>query len=320
MKLPNECLNNKAQRVFHGGIYSWQPHKSSAARTLWKYQNILPYFVVILGTATGMAVSGFVPPDGLDCRHIGEILILLAWLLSARIDVWLIRLWPLEKQNQSKLFWTTGVKDLLVTIVTMGLVIICQLGVFNRCACYTLWGKTGLALPEMPDTAATLFDRINTLYPAITFTSISIESIVIPLIICFRYMDALRTFVQRDDRKSNAKWLWNLSKTCQSWKVTLQTNFTRKSQGSRTNTVMVEAGLRDLSEMQPLAQTWSEEPQDIATEGGTVGAVPVANEQSESRDSISQTSGVNSPSGSGVSMPSQPESRRRKTEKSRVTI
>ena len=317
MKIPNECLNNNAQRVFHGGIYSWQPHKSCTTRTSWNFQNILPYFVVILGTATGMAVSGFVPPDGLDCRHIGEIVILLGWLLSAQVDVWLIRLWPLEEENQSKLFWTTGVKDLLVTIVTMGLVITCQLGVFNRCACYTLWGKTGLALPQMPDTAATLFHRINTLYPAITFTSISIESIVIPLIICFRYMDALRTFVQRDDRESNAKWLWNLLKTCQSFKVTLQTKFTRKSQKSKTSTVIVEAGLPDSSEM---PQTWSEEPQDMATEDGNVAGMPVANEQSESEDSISQTSGMNSSSGSGTSVPSRPEPRRRNTEKSRVTI
>ena len=323
--LPNACFANKAQRVFHGGIYSWQPHKSCATRTFWNCLNILPYLVVILGTATGMAVSGLVPPDGWDCRHVGEILIFFAWLLSARIDVLLIRSWPLEKDNQTKLFWITGVKDLLVTIATMGGVITTQLGVFNRCVCYTRWGKTGLALPEMPDTAATLFYRINTVYPAITFTTIGIELIVIPLFICFRYKYALRTFVQRDDRGSNAKWVWKLLKTYQSLKLSLQTKLSRTSfgfaHGSRTSTILVEAGLPDSSEMQPLAHTLSEEPQDIAMEDGNdVGSMPVADRQSDPGDTMSQTSGVETPSGSGTSAPSRPEQRRRNTEKSRVTI
>ena len=325
IRLPNECLVDDARRVFHGGIYSWQPQKSCATRTFWDWQSILPYFVVILGTATGMAVSALVPPDGWDCRHFGQILIFLAWLLSARIDVWLLRLWPLEKGNQTKLFWFTGVKDLLVTIATMGGVITTQLGVFNRCVCYTLWGKTGLALPEMPDTAETLFHRINTVYPAITFTSISIELIIIPLLISFRYKDALRTFVQRDDRGSNAKWLWNLLKTYQSLITTLQAKLDRRTfssaHGSRTSTVLIEAGLPDSSEMQPLAQTLSEEPQDISiAEDEKVVNMPMANEQSGSRASISQTSGVDSHSGSGVRVPARPEPRRRNTENRGVTI
>lgn len=199
VNLPNDCLDDKAKRIFHGGVYSWQPQKCHTSR-----DNLLAYLVVIVGTATGMAVSALVPPDGWDCRHNGEIFILLAWLLSAQADVFLCYLWPLTEYNQTKHFWTTGIKDLLFTIATMGGIIATQVGVFNRCSCYTLWGRTGLALPEMPDIAETLFYRVNMTYPAITFTSIGIELIVVPSFICIRYRDALRTFVQRDDRMSNA--------------------------------------------------------------------------------------------------------------------
>lgn len=166
IELPNECLDNNEKRLLNGGIYSWQPKKCTPSHERLTYHIVLPYSVVILGTMTGMIVSTLVPPDGLDCRHIGEILILIAWILSAQVDRWLNSTWHLDEKEHSKLFWTTSIKDLLVTIATMGGIITTQIGVFNRCSCYTLWGKTGLPLPEMPDVAETLFNRLNTAYPA----------------------------------------------------------------------------------------------------------------------------------------------------------
>lgn len=256
--LPNSCLDEKEKRVFHGGVYSWQPQKRRPSRISMTC-HYLSYLLVITGTVTGMSVSAFVPPDGWDCRHIGEILILFAWLLSARMDVMLNHLWP-NRDDQRKLFWTTSTKDLLITIAAMGGVVITQLGVFNRCSCYTRWGKTGLALPEMPDIAETLFHRLNTVYPAITFTSIGLELIIVPLFICFQHMDALRTFVQRDDRESNAAWLWKFLKKLRTLKIGIQGSLPRSlfrsSRAIRTDTLTVEEGTAGESEeLQPLAQT-----------------------------------------------------------------
>lgn len=209
-----------------------------------------------MGTVTGLLISAFVPPDGWDCRHIGEVLVLIAWLLSALIDVWLRYLWPLNKENQTKnskkknqdkLFWSTGLKDVLATIATTGGVVTTQLGLFNRCACYTLWGKTGLALPEMPDTAQTLFYRLNTVYPAIAFTSIGVHLVLVPLFISVRYKDALRTFVQRDDRRSNALWLWKIPKWYRTSKAAIQSTIPRNrfhlSRGNRADIMLMEEGL-----------------------------------------------------------------------------
>ena len=308
-----------------------------------------------MGTVTGMAVSALVPPDGWDCRHIGELLILLAWLLSARADVWLTLVWPLEKENQNTIFWITFVKDLAITIATMGGIITTQVGVFNRCSCWTRWGATGLALPEMPDTAHILFHRINTVYPAITFTSISIALIIIPLFISGKYKSALRTFVQRDDRKSNAIWLWHLLKRYHALKTTLRLKLRKTSvtisKGSRTNTVRVEEGHHnplDSFEMQPLTLTWSEEPMDLsspaaingAADAGVVPAAEIAplpvsskgdDEDEEVRASASASGNgtvVESSSTGSMAprsrrhemMPSRPETRRRFTEMSRTTI
>ena len=267
-----------------------------------------------MGTATGLVISALVPPDGWDCRHIGEVLVLIAWLLSALTDVWLRYLWPLNRENQDKLFWSTGLKDVLATIATTGGVVITQLGLFNRCECYTSWGKTGLALPEMPDTAQTLFHRLTTVYPAIAFTSIGIHLVIVPLFISVRYKDALRTFVQRDDRRSNALWLWKILKW---YRTAIQSTFPRNrfglSNGNRASTMLMEEGLQGNSqELQPLTPYVSA-PESAATENDHGDGISVADEQFEPTDLNSQSSAVESPSRSGVNTPSTSDPRRMNT-------
>ena len=298
VELPNDCLEDNEKRTFHGGVYSWHPQGSHLSH------NIVSHVIVILGTATGMAISALVPPDGWDCRHNGEILILFAWFLSAQIDGWLRHLWPLNEVNQNKLFWSTCLKDLVFTIATMGGIITTQVGVFNKCECYTLWGMTGLALPERPDIAQTLFYRLNTVFPGIAFTSIGIELIVVPLCIFVRYIDALRTYVQRDDRMSNAIWLWNLLKRYRALKAALKRSWSRRSfRPSRTRTGLAEEGVSgDASELQPLTRSASTDHENAAAENGHAGP-SAADGQSEPTASNSQSSGVDWPSRSGTDTP-----------------
>ena len=330
VKLPNDCLDDSQTRLFRGGVYSWQPRQHHPSRTSPTHLRAVSYLVVIIGTATGMAVSALVPPDGWDCRHIGEVLILIAWLLSAQADGPLSRLLLKEDsqkdedhqakaKKQRKLFWATAAKDLLTAIATLGGVITTQIGVFNRCSCYTLWGRTGLALPEQPSIATTLFHRITTSYPAITFTSISTELILIPFIISILHRDALRTFVQRDDRTSNAKWLWTLLKKYRLSKAKAQARisgyYVSLAKGKRTNTTIVEEGRRgDSNEMERLTQALSEEPESMAGQDSSGG---VADGEAEAN---SQSSGVESPSRSGTTVQPRPEPRRRNTDRTRVTI
>ena len=262
-----------------------------------------------MGTATGMMISALVPPDGWNCRHYGQFLILFAWLLSAQIDGWLSHLWVLDKANHTKLFWSTCFKDLLFTIATMGGIIITQVGVFNKCECYTLWGRTGLALPEMPDIAQTLFHRLNTVYPGIAFTSIGIELIVVPLSVCIKYIDALRTYVQRDDRMSNAIWLWNLLKRYRALKAALKKSCSRRCLRTRTG-LAEEGGPGVASELQPLTRTASTDQENTTAENGHVAGPSAADRQSEPTASNSQSSGVDWLSRSGLNTPSISDPRR----------
>lgn len=230
---------------------------------------LFPYPIMVLGTLTGMLVCAFVPPEGWSCRQWGEILICIAWLLSAQIDVLFKHQWGSDPRGDGTLLWMTFVKDLVFTAATMGGVVVTQIGVYNRCSCYTRWGATGLALPEQPDLAITLLDRLNTLYPAIIFTSIVIQLVLVPLYLCKRYPDAVRVYLQRDDRKSNAPWVWTVQMKCKatcgsffkSFPRSQLDRFTHRRVGTSRSTM--EQGSADQSqELQISSQSETPVPQD----------------------------------------------------------
>lgn len=233
-KLNKRLDEDEEGRKFYGGIYSWQPAKwqwershenrlSTKHKVWFAYQFLQEIIstigkfalsaclIVIVGTITAMIISGLVPPDGWGCRHIGQLITCMAWILSAGLDTSFNYVVPLKDETQTLLFYLTLTKDIFITGATVAWVIVVHVGYLHRCACYTRWGRVALALPEMPQVADKLSHRISTIYPGIAFASISLELIVIPSIIGFRYSDALRVLMQRDDGVSNVGWfriLW----------------------------------------------------------------------------------------------------------------
>ena len=237
----NKCLDKDDMRKFYGGIYSWQParwrgrscaqdsvyivsgvwlrckpkdqgehHEIISTSGKWNSSALFAYSSAIIGTITGMIISGLVPPEGPSCRHIGQLSTCMVWIVSAALDTNFDYFVPLKFQTRRRLFCLTFAKDILVTIATVGWVIVVHIGYLHRCVCYTMWGRVALALPEMPQIAKNLSQRISTTYPTVAFVSIALELIAMPLIISFRYPHALRVFIQRDDNTSNMEWLRKL--------------------------------------------------------------------------------------------------------------
>jgi hypothetical protein len=249
-KFPNwEQLPSKEDltmdlRERSGGIYSWQPKESRTAfknriakcdlerrisgpgrygncwqLIAWAINKVLaftlgsllfPIIVFACGAFGGLLISLLIPPVGVDCRHIGELLITFAWVVSAGLN----RL-PIfaaaesesdgeetRRARRNRFRFIMG-KDIVVTAATMGGIIVTQIGVFNQCACYTLWGKAGLALPETNSVKTTLAWRIDTSYPAIAFLCVGFQLVIVPSLLLNQYGSAIRVFLQRDDGKSN---------------------------------------------------------------------------------------------------------------------
>ncbi|KAL9614975.1 MAG: hypothetical protein Q9167_000617 [Letrouitia subvulpina] len=249
-ELPDLPHNEKYVRKFNGGIYSWLPAfkrlfqaesdrgnsaaaplldspshpnvapnrrrrnlspTASRAQRIWQYfrSGFLPNIILVFSVLTAILISALVPPEGWGCRNIGQVSISCVWLLSAQLDQF-TRLVPFLHNNEMALLWIIGIKDLLATLLTMGGIVITQIGIFNQCACYTKNGRTGLPLPEMPEVAKVLMRRLNTTYPAISFAAIGIQLIIIPSFVLFRCRHAVRVYLQRDEDKSNARWVWEL--------------------------------------------------------------------------------------------------------------
>jgi hypothetical protein len=226
----------EAERILNGGIYSWQPgrtwklagHNSSVEHLHRRHpQNIptkidrylllpllriwpvlhffLPLIIVLAAAVTGQIISALVPPVGWSCRSGGELWIFLTWVAS-----YLVGHFPFGPSHRGQ-FWTTFGKDLVCIGVTMGIVIDTQVGVYNRCDCYTKGGLVGLALPEMPAVKRVLETRLAGAYPAVTAGGIAFQLVLVPGLLAWRYHAAAKVFLQRDDGKSNLEW-WHRSR------------------------------------------------------------------------------------------------------------
>jgi len=152
-----------------------------------------------------MLLTSFVLPDGWSCRSTAEIAIFAVWLVSypCTLISW--------GDHHRCRFWFTFFKDLGAMASTLGLVIATQIGIFNKCSCYTRDGKAGLALPQIPMVETSLEDRLNFVYPAISMTGIAAQLLVFPGLIMVWYYEAISVFLQRDDGKSNLQWCSNIS-------------------------------------------------------------------------------------------------------------
>ncbi len=238
-----EGRQDAALRERSGGIYSWQPQQPRTAvhsqvgptdrdpthqtrgPTIWgRLSRLFVHFIrlkigsptlalVILasGIITGFVISYLVPPIGFEARTASQLVLYATWLFSAALDYI-----PYGEHHQWR-FWVTFAKDVVTTLATMGCVVITQLGIFNRCSSYTLWGKTGLNLPELTPVAGTLVHNIATLYPALAFSGVALQLLVFPGLIVVQYPHAARVFLQRDDNASNL-WIWHRMKDHFAWK------------------------------------------------------------------------------------------------------
>ena len=133
------------------------------------------------------------------------------WLLSTLVDIIFQFFVPAQDGRHKLRFWFTFYKDLVSTVGTLGGVSYAHVGVFNRCSCWTNWGKTGLMLPAMPHVKEILTWRIRQTYPAIIFSGIIFQLVCVPVFVFLQNRHAVRVFLQRDHGASSAGWLWKMT-------------------------------------------------------------------------------------------------------------
>ncbi|KAM7194459.1 hypothetical protein V8F20_007985 [Naviculisporaceae sp. PSN 640] len=206
-----------SERVANGGMYAWQPQMFSPRNIMTR----LPLFLVAsLFVTFSVLVAGWisfrVPPEGFDCRNTAQAALLGVWTVVALgLDFVFTSL--MERSDHSHKFNTRKgrwywydivfVKDFIMALAALTLIMVVQFGIFNRCDCYTLWGRAPLALPQIEAVAADLMNRIALEWPLVTFTWILVEVAMCLAIWGWWYRDAFRVYTQKDDGTSNLDWV-----------------------------------------------------------------------------------------------------------------
>ena len=279
-KLPNEYLFDgprevptTTQRQKSGGIYSWQPEdvrkdlivdiesrarkdtfrrqlRTGSNRTLgsrllrlmelapgsWRFS----FLMVVISLLAGMLISALVPPDGFWCRDWAELSIAAVWVLSDVFDYLPVLFRWISENHYPRIYRFIFFKDALLGLCNIGLVVATQVGIMNKCSCYSMKGRTGLAFPEVSVVAGTLTYNIRLGYPAIAFLCIGFELLVFPGIVCYQYREAFSVFLQRDDGESNLRYWHKLRQSrlvssglgfC-SWLIALTRSFRKAGHGT----------------------------------------------------------------------------------------
>ena len=80
----------------------------------------LPYLILGIALASGIAVSSRVPPDGLDCRVAFELSIGAFWILSGLANPFIRWIVPPTPANRKRLLNATFIKDIFAIVATLG--------------------------------------------------------------------------------------------------------------------------------------------------------------------------------------------------------
>ncbi|KAH0534014.1 hypothetical protein FGG08_007377 [Glutinoglossum americanum] len=197
-------------RIRNGGIYSWQPGKwpfqaGNGGGTQAKYRRFLgpaALASVSIGLAGAILTSSLSPPTGWGCRQCAQASVFLVYLLSASLDI------PIERSRAEVRFQWAFVKDSVACLASVSTFLVVRLGIFNRCSCWTRFGRAGLALPQDPTVAEAGADLTRYHFPIIIGVSIALQ-VIFCILVGVLFRDAIGAFMQEDDNESG--WLAEFS-------------------------------------------------------------------------------------------------------------
>ena len=200
-----------SERIVHGGIYAWRPEMlalESLSHT-WPLIVVASSFVLLSVFVAGW-IAYRVPPEGFDCRNTAQMALLAVWALALGLDL-LISV-AMERYGYLKTgggcwYEVMFVKEMVMALAAVTSIMVIQFGIFNRCDCYTLWGRAPLGLPQIPEVAADLMDRIALEWPLVVFLWVLVEVVMCLVIWLWWYNDAFRVYTQKDDGTSNLDWV-----------------------------------------------------------------------------------------------------------------
>lgn len=131
----------------------------------------------------------------------------MSWVLSFFSEVVFKKL-----LGRRVIFWAVFWKDMVFTLATIAIIIVVQWGILNRSACWSRWGSTWVHLPQIAEVKTDLMFFIQNTAPWIVSAALMFH-LMFCVVVGWKYWDAIRIFIQRDDGLSNATWSARDNKT-----------------------------------------------------------------------------------------------------------
>lgn len=187
-----------------GGIYTWQMSKLKwstykGAGTSIKWTSAILFFLSLASVGSSFLIAVFisyqVPPTGWGCRGVLQSAIFASWVGSLTCDFF----FQMKLEHRPRLlFWTTFIKDIVVTVATLTMMIYSSIGVFNRCMCWTNFGRAPLSFGAEPVIAAVLNRKLGHDWRYMASGGMLVQ-VFITTFACCLFSKGLVVLLQRDE-------------------------------------------------------------------------------------------------------------------------
>ena len=151
------------KRITSGGIYSWQPKKwqcltSNDGDGCWRRRLIavLSWSSVLSGWLVAIRIAHTAPPTGFSCREIAIISTLGLWIFSVSFNIYA------ERSFKPRSCYTlVFLKDLICSLAIVVYNVFVYLGMYNRCSCWTKFGRGPLSFGLEPQISEELNEKMS---------------------------------------------------------------------------------------------------------------------------------------------------------------
>lgn len=193
-------------RIKSGGIYSCRarlfanrnpfPHQVQLGLGTIIACHVVAFGLVASSVGISLSISWRVPPVRNKCRLLAEAGALAVWIASYLMNFAIFR-WAPDRWH----YGLTYAKDVLSSCAIFVMIVVTQVGIFNRCSCY-IQSDGSIANPLVQAVGQLLDKRFMEEWLPVVMFGITFQ-LTAGLILSWWYIVAFRVFLQRSDDRSN---------------------------------------------------------------------------------------------------------------------
>ncbi|KAJ4206365.1 hypothetical protein NW759_014312 [Fusarium solani] len=172
------------QQISNGAVPNWRPDRQyarpprqyNAPPTFWRrVLDVVAFLIVTTGSAGAILLSAAVPPEGLNCRTVIKLIMVLIYVVKYAAQLLVNRMGDLSNPMKR---YVTGTMDAISVLLFAFIIFSTQAGILNRAGCYrqcNVGGECGVYPASA--TWRVVQKRLRGMYPGILFGFLGMQLI-----------------------------------------------------------------------------------------------------------------------------------------------